>query len=256
MFSRKYWLPLLVLIVAIAGVGLYLLQTQPPKQPIVVIKPVAVEKSTATQPPKVQTQTPSTIDVGAPREDEHFHDDDVGHAQLSTEPTPLPAENIDNLPTGETWRDGVWYPENYTQADIQADLAGQPAVTNEEYERRSLKHLVNSYLQRHWAKYPDCTEQELLLADAKDHAKWFAADVDYNKKFLELTPEFDRLRSEANQFMDKYLSVLEGKKLSQAERQKFAAEQKAIVANLDAHNERESALRRSKPIKPKPRHTH
>ena len=256
MFSRKYWLPLSVLIVAIAGVGFYLLQAQPPKRPVVVIKPVAVEKSTAPQPPKVQTQTPSAIDVVEPQADEHFHDDDVVHVQLSTQPTPLPAENVDNLPTGETWRDGVWYPENYTQADIQADLAGQPAVTDEAYERRSLKHLVNSYLQRHWEKYPDCTELELLLGDAKDHAKWFAADVDYNKKFSELTPEFDRLMSESKQLMDKYLPLLDGKKLSRAEHQKFEAERKAIVANLDAHNERRSALRRSKPIKPKPRHTH
>ena len=241
---------------AIAGVGLYLLQAQSPKQRVVVIKPVAVEKSTATQPPKVQTQTPSAIGVVDPQEDEHFHDGDGVQAQLSTEPTPLPAENVDNLLTGETWRDGVWYPENYTQADIQADLAGQPAVTDEAYERRSLKHLVNSYLQQHWEKYPDCTEQEILLADAKDHAKWFAADVHYNKKFSELTPEFERLTAEANQFMDKYLPILNGKKLSQAERQKFEAERKAIAANLDAHKERESALRRSKPIKPKPRHTH
>ena len=34
MFIRKYWLPLSVFLIAIIGVGLYLLQTQPPKDPI------------------------------------------------------------------------------------------------------------------------------------------------------------------------------------------------------------------------------
>ncbi len=46
MFIRKYWLPLSVFIVAIAGVGLYLLATQPPKDPIVIYKVVEPEKPT------------------------------------------------------------------------------------------------------------------------------------------------------------------------------------------------------------------
>ena len=40
MFIRKYWILLSVLLVAIVGVGLYLLTTQPEKEPIVIIKPV------------------------------------------------------------------------------------------------------------------------------------------------------------------------------------------------------------------------
>ena len=51
MFLRKYWLPLSVFLVAIAGVGLYLLATQPPKDPIVIYKTVKpLEKSTAEVP--------------------------------------------------------------------------------------------------------------------------------------------------------------------------------------------------------------
>ena len=180
----------------------------------------------------------------------HFHGDETWHAQLH-------AEEVSDLPTGEMWRDGVWYPENYTQADIQSDLAGQPAVTDEEYKRRSLKYLVNSYIQRHWEKYPDCPEQEVLLADAKDHAKWFTADIDYYNKHSELMDEFDRLVSEYDQFMEKFRdSVLKGKKLSSAEARNVEAEAKSIIAKVNARRERKNALMRVKPIKPKPKHTH
>ena len=52
MFFRKYWIPLLVFIVAIVGVGLYYLQTRPPKDPIVIITPVEpLEKPTAEVSP-------------------------------------------------------------------------------------------------------------------------------------------------------------------------------------------------------------
>ena len=51
MFIRKYWIPLSVFIVAICGVGLYYLQTQPPKEPTVIYKPVEpIEKPTAEVP--------------------------------------------------------------------------------------------------------------------------------------------------------------------------------------------------------------
>lgn len=259
MSLRKYGLPFSVFIVAIAGIGLYLLQTLPPKEPVMIIKLVEVEKSTATQPPKTQMQTASATDVmetiNAPQSVEtedsgHFHDDGTWNAQSHT-------DGVSDLPIGETWRDSVWYPENYTQADIQADLAGQPAMTDEEYKRRSLKHLVNSYLQRHWEKYPNCTEQELLLADAKDHAKWLAADTSYNKKHSELTNEFEQLMSEYDQFMEKYGdSVLREKKLSSAEARNVEAEAEVLIAKVNDRRERKNALMRGKPIKPNPRHTH
>ena len=65
MFLRKYWKPpLSVFIVAIVGVGLYLLATQPPKDPIVIYK--AVEPL-----PKSEVKAP----VGDTSEGGHFHAD-------------------------------------------------------------------------------------------------------------------------------------------------------------------------------------
>lgn len=71
MFLRKYWIPLSVFIVAIASVGLYMLATQPPKDPIVIYKPVEpIEKPTQQQP----AEAPSEINKGG-----HVHADGTWH---------------------------------------------------------------------------------------------------------------------------------------------------------------------------------
>lgn len=68
MFLRKYWLPMTVFIVAIVGIGLYLLATQPPKDPIIIYKPV--------EPlPKSEVKAP----VGDTSQGGHFHADGTWH---------------------------------------------------------------------------------------------------------------------------------------------------------------------------------
>ena len=69
MFFRKYWIPLLVFIVAIVGVSLYYLQTRPPKDPILIVKPVEYEKPAAKVPVSEK-----------PAEVGHFHEDGTWHA--------------------------------------------------------------------------------------------------------------------------------------------------------------------------------
>lgn len=80
MFIRKYWLPISVFIVAIVGIGLYLLATQPPKEPIVIYKPVEpIEKP--TQQPKAEVVEDDTSQGG------HFHADGTWHAEPHIEQT-------------------------------------------------------------------------------------------------------------------------------------------------------------------------
>lgn len=68
MFLRKYWLPLSVFLVAIVGVSLYYLQTRPPKEPIIIYKPV--------EPlPKSEVKAP----VGDTSQGGHFHSDGTWH---------------------------------------------------------------------------------------------------------------------------------------------------------------------------------
>ena len=54
MFLRKYWLPLSVFLVLIVGIGLYLLPTQLPKEPIVIYKPVEPLPKSEVKAPVVQ----------------------------------------------------------------------------------------------------------------------------------------------------------------------------------------------------------
>ena len=69
MFFRKYWVPLTVFFVLIVGVSVYYLQTQTPKDPIVIYKTTEVEKPTTKAPVK-ETQ-----------QGEHVHEDGTFHAE-------------------------------------------------------------------------------------------------------------------------------------------------------------------------------
>ena len=69
MFWRKYWIGLTVFLVAIVGVGLYYLQTRPPKDPIVIYKPVEpLPKSEVVEVPEGDTSQGG-----------HFHADGTWH---------------------------------------------------------------------------------------------------------------------------------------------------------------------------------
>lgn len=71
MFLRKYWLPISVFIVAIVGIGLYLLATQPPPEPVKIYKVVEPEKP--TKQPKAE------VPVGDTSQDGHRHADGTWH---------------------------------------------------------------------------------------------------------------------------------------------------------------------------------
>ena len=75
MFIQKYWLPLSVFVVAVVSVGLYLLATQPPPEPIKIYK--AVEPlATPTQAPTTQTPVGEKTEQGG-----HWHADGTWHAE-------------------------------------------------------------------------------------------------------------------------------------------------------------------------------
>ena len=79
MFFRKYWIPLLVFIIAIVGVSLYYLQNRPSKDPIVIVKPVEFEKQPVEAP------------VGDTSQDEHRHTDGTWHEGPHDAPVEKPS---------------------------------------------------------------------------------------------------------------------------------------------------------------------
>ena len=99
MFLRNYWLPLSVFILAICAVGLYLLATQPPKDPIVIYKPVEpIEKP--TEQPTAEVPEGDTSQGG------HVHADGTFHAETHAE-EPQP---IADLLAGGHWSDAYLPP--------------------------------------------------------------------------------------------------------------------------------------------------
>ena len=92
MFFRKYWIPLSVFIVAVVGVGLYVLQTRPPKEPILIIKPVEFEKQPAKAPVVEQPEQ-----VGHVHEDRTRHEGAQAPVAVTQAPqteTPQPQEAL------------------------------------------------------------------------------------------------------------------------------------------------------------------
>jgi len=93
MFLRKYWIPLSVFLVAIVGVGLYLLATQPPREPIKIYKAVEpLEKP--TEPPTTETPVVEKTEEGG-----HFHADGTWHAEpQAPRTTPPPKSGYSHTP--------------------------------------------------------------------------------------------------------------------------------------------------------------
>ena len=98
MFLRKYWIPLLVFVVVIAVVCVYMIQTQPPKEPIVIYKPV----EPLPQSPVVEAPVEDTSQGG------HFHADGTWH---EGQHEPVEQQPIaDNASQGRHWSDAYLPP--------------------------------------------------------------------------------------------------------------------------------------------------
>ena len=241
---KRVWIPILIVLLAAIGCGLFYERQVSKQEPVKVYTPVTPERVAKLQP-TAKSPASDTSQGG------HFHADGTWHTEAHE--TSETAQ-----PSGETQSDGVWYPDNYTQADIAADLAGEGAATDEEYKRRFTKHWVNNYLRRHREEYPDCTEHEAVLADAIRQAEWRFADQAYMDKDSELTDEFTTLMDELQSLFEKYnyRPAYEATHIPESERLKDTKRIKDINAQLDEHSRRRAALNRENPIYPKPLHTH
>lgn len=92
MFLRKYWIPLSVFVVAIVGVGFYMLATQPPPEPVKIYKTVKpIEKP--TQQPTVEAPPVEDTSQGG-----HFHADGTWHEGPHDAPVEQPSTDVDETP--------------------------------------------------------------------------------------------------------------------------------------------------------------
>ena len=260
MFIRKYWLPLSVFIVTIAGVCLYLLQAQSPKEPIMVIKPVEIKKSTATQRRKTQTQNASPTDVVEKKEGEPFHDTDAWHAE--TDETPADVLEPVNELGSEAWVSMpavlAYIPTGYvpfkTDEEVQDFLATASA---DEISQR----VQDTYVIRHYKRYPDCQEHDAVLADAQRKAQWYLGDLEHRKKDDALYAEWKLARAEFDEFEAQYFDEENLRirweffdRMSDSEKEAFKAQLQALTQRTNDLHERRMSL--NYPVSPEPLHTH
>ena len=260
MFIRKYWLPLSVFIVTIAGVCLYLLQAQSPKEPIMVIKPVEIKKSTATQRRKTQTQNASPTDVVEKKEGEPFQDTDAWHAE--TDETPADVLEPVNELGSDAWVSMptvlAYIPTGYvpfkTDEEVQDFLATASA---DEISQR----VQDTYVIRHYKRYPDCQEHDAVLADAQRKAQWYLGDLEHRKKDDALYAEWERARAEFDEFEAQYYDAENLRirweffdRMSDSEKEAFKAQLQALTQRTNDLHERRMSL--NYPVSPEPLHTH
>ncbi|MYB93890.1 hypothetical protein F4054_01605 [Candidatus Poribacteria bacterium] len=115
MFIRKYYLPILVFLLLIVGIGLYYLQTRPPKDPIVIIKPV--------EPlPKSEVKAP----VEDTSQGGHFHADGTWHEGPHEPVAETPPAAVRSLSDAEL----AEIPEDMPEPDIPlpTDLSDSQAL--------------------------------------------------------------------------------------------------------------------------------
>ena len=181
MFLRKYWLPISVFIVAICAVGLYMLATQPPKEPIVIYKPVEpLPKSEVKAPVE---QTPQG----------HFHDDGTFHA--GPHETHAPAEVATPESQGAPFRAQIAPPVN-AQLPEQANApfvdhteAGLP-IPRQEFPARTQAYYDAFEKWKAWNDKQDELREEYLLLNraltkvlpTKEEAIRFENDENYKRE--------------------------------------------------------------------------
>ena len=138
MSLRKYWLPLSVFLVLIVSIGLYLLATQPPPEPVKIYKAVEpIEKP--TQQPKTQ------VPVGDTSQGGHVHADGTWHEEPH-EPVESPVEALVTTPPKPDPLET--FSEEERQRIIAQTLEYLPEKLELEKENRDLEKRT----YEHWLK--------------------------------------------------------------------------------------------------------
>lgn len=160
MFLRKYWIPILVFIVAITGVGLYMLATQPPKDPIVIYTPVEPLPKPTAKVPVSQTEKPP---VGDTSQGGHFHADGTWHAEpnISSKHHPLVEKQLSD----ENRSDGT--PEQqhvHSQSSMQVGpTTGTTRLTEADRVEAILSTLPSSARKQIESRIKQIAENEAIF---------------------------------------------------------------------------------------------
>jgi len=210
MFIRKYWLPLSVFIVAIVGIGLYLLATQPPKEPIKIYKVVEPEKP--TEQPTTEAPVEDTSQGG------HVHADGTWH-EGPHEPVETPAAPASYFSDAEL----AEIPEDMLEPDIPlpADLKNLDLDRwkqwRDKYQAEWNKYIhaldpaierLGREVKRLSAEMPPESSPDYTAALAKHNAKM----LEYNRLITEKGWRIHDANDARQSASDKYSLARFGKK--------------------------------------------
>ena len=159
MFFRKYWIPLSVFIVAIVGVSLYVLQPRPPKDPILIVKPVEYEKQ-RTKAPVVEQ---SAAEV------EPFHADGIWKAAEPPEAIAGPSEVSKSEVSREVSREVSTAPEiDYSKGAGNPPPFDKVPVDLRDFEATKAAMIENiNFVKANWD--PKVYNREVSIADSIAH---------------------------------------------------------------------------------------
>ena len=245
MFSKKVWIPILIILLAAIGCGLLYRQNGTEQAPIKAYKPAEVQQIAHQKPPP----------PGETAESGHWHGD-VWHAVSDTiEESVLVEPLAPQVPVGQVaafLQDvSTTYPPLETTEAVEEFL--NTASSDEIYVRTR-----DMYIARHYKKHPNCTEYEAVLADSLRFASYFLADREYMRKSQELSDQWEAVSSELDNFYNSIINMSESEGLqfienmSDSEKQAF----KDLDERRQAAYERLKAFRSQKPASPEPAHTH
>ena len=163
MFIRKFWLPISVFIVVICGIGLYLLATQPPKDPIVIYKPIEpLPKSEVKGSP-----------IGDTSQGGHWHGDEW-HADPHETPVEQPS-------TVEQWEAET--PSGDPTSNLTQDISELSADTQDDqgpYEKWKAWHRKLDEL--HAKESQASKEMFAVMPATEEEQKRYETDEDYKKE--------------------------------------------------------------------------
>lgn len=193
MFIRKYWIPLSVFLIAITSIGVYLLATQTPKEPIVIYKSVK---------PLPRETTETEVDESDTSQGGHVHADGTWHegpheVEMPVETPAAPEPFFSEAELAEI-------PEDMLQPDIPlpADLKNM--------DLQNWKQWTKKY-QTEWKKYIHALDPAIERLRKESNRLFAALPPKNSPDYTKASAEFHRVTLEYNRVI-----VEQGRRLNES----------------------------------------
>lgn len=217
MFIRKYWIPILVFLVAITGSTVYWLKTQTPLEPI--------KRYTVSDTLKTPTDTPT----------------ETSKTEISTE-----------TETGQSghWHSNEWHPEPH-----QPTISPAPTSSVADTQYTPTEVTQAGMLQEDIdAARENALYREQLRQYHEARNQWWERNDDLHKRIMQHYEKGQKLSPSVSEMgVEAYIEyVKEIRSLPEAEKNKIKAAYDAHLEKLEALQKEAKVLQQEKPVPPTP----